>query len=77
VRLENITRDQASQLFAKDHVRSPEEQKAWIEAQRTATRRKPIPVADIRIDKKRRELIVGDIRISASDLSDYLRKILE
>ena len=46
IKPENMTRDQARQVFAYDHIRTEAEQRAWLETQKTiATRAKELTQA--------------------------------
>lgn len=73
VRLDNITPEQAKQLFAYDHIRSLPEQRCWIESQRKTPTATVQP--EVFVDKKRGELVVNQTRIPRAVLLDYLREM--
>lgn len=78
--IDSLLPEQAEQVFARDHIRSLPEQKAWIEAkiaEQTNNKRVKYAKEPVEIDKKRRCIIVGGIRITAADLADYLKRLNE
>lgn len=78
VKIDTITPDQAQQIFAKDHIRTLSEQKTWLESKSSAIRiRNNQDRPTVEIDKKRKEIVIGNIRITAAELADYLRKLME
>ena len=78
VKLDSITPDQAEQLFARDHIRSLPEQRAWMESRATMQRMKGDTTAPVvELDKKRREIVIGNVRIGAAEMADYLRRLME
>ena len=78
VKIDAITSDQAEQIFARDHIRSLEEQRAWVESKRAQVKYSAkCDAPPVELDKKRKELIIGNVRITASELADYLRKLME
>jgi hypothetical protein len=76
VRVEDMTNDQARQVFASDHIRSDSQQAAWL-----VERSQSIPSAEsasaVLIDRKRHGIVVGDTFISATDLAGYLGRLAE
>jgi hypothetical protein len=78
VKLDAITMDQAEQLFARDHIRSLAEQRTWLESRSTIKRMQADHTAPVvELDKKRREIVIGNVRITASEMAEYLRKLME
>lgn len=78
VKIDAITADQAEQIFARDHIRNLEEQRSWIESKRSRVKisaKTDAPI--IELDKKRKEMIIGNVLITAAELADYLRKLME
>jgi hypothetical protein len=80
IRLDAMLPIQADQVFARDHVRSLSEQKAWMEAEaaRAAVEKragKATMVPAIEVNRRKRCIVVNGVTLSAADLADYLRKI--
>ena len=78
VKLSSLTPDQAEQLFAGDHIRTLEEQRAWLEDRRTKQRAAAVPMApEVVVNRKLRCIEVAGVRLTASDLAHYLGKLSE
>lgn len=78
VKLSSLTPDQAEQIFAPDHIRTLEEQRAWIEDRRMRQRISAGPMApQVIVDKKRKCIEVAGVRIGMADLAAYLSKLSE
>lgn len=74
VELFNLTADQAAQIFARDHVRSIPEQRAWIEDVQIKALADPIPDLPYRIIKK--EIIfLTPPRLKKRDLQRLLKEL--
>lgn len=72
----NMTPYQVRQVFHREgFIRDEEGQRAWIENEMLREAKKDPPPDKIRIDKKRKGLVVGSTFISAGDLANYLQKI--
>jgi len=70
VEVKNLTAEQARQVFAKDHVRTMPEQRAYIESLKTMDSikrlRKEPTVLPYRVSRHR--LVVGDVAFTREDL---------
>jgi hypothetical protein len=71
IRVEDMTREQAQQVFASDYIRSDSQQAAWLveKSQVVGSRKADAPVM---LDRRRHGIVVGETFISASDLAKYL-----
>jgi len=82
VKVSTIDRSQADQIFAVDHIRTPEEQRAHIESGRTMAKmisqaKRSVSVA-WEINKRTRKVVVlGPCEFGIADLADMMRKIAE
>lgn len=77
LRVEDMTRDQAQQVFAGDHIRNDSQQAAWLIERSQTTKAKLIPANPVTIDRRRHGIVVGDVFISAADLAGYLGTLAE
>ena len=80
VRLDNLLPAQADQVFARDHIRTVEQQRAWMEARSTAARtaaRAAQVAPSIEIDRRHRRAIIGGVSLSQTDLLDVVRRLAE
>lgn len=60
------------QIFARDHLRDEGEQVSWLREKRVASR---VASSEVEVDTKRKELVVGGVRITLSELITYLARI--
>lgn len=77
VSLDSMTQKQAAQVFGADHLRTPSQQRAWLESRRVVVMPEKPAEQVIEVDKRRRRIVVGGIPLSYADLLDYLRKLGE
>lgn len=67
-----MTPDERRQVFARGRIRSPTEQRSYLEDLKKKKSRKPVPDEDgITMDRKRQILIVGEYEISLERLLEY------
>lgn len=76
---QNLTQDQFRQVFNRTHIRSLEEQKAWIESQKTkqaiSAKKTARPVLEP--DKKNRCILFDGRSIPVSHVMDVCRRVME
>ena len=76
---QNLTQDQFRQVFNRTHIRSLEEQKAWIESQKTkqaiSAKKTARPVLEP--DKKNRCILFDGRSIPVSHVMDICRRVME
>lgn len=77
LRVEDMTNDQARQVFASDHIRNDSEQSAWITERSQLAKGSAVSASPVMIDRKRHGIVVGDTFISATDLAGYLGSLAE
>jgi hypothetical protein len=76
IRVDDLTSEQARQVFASDHIRSDSQQAAWL-AERSQNVTSAVSASIVMIDRKRHGIVVGDTFISATDLAGYLGSLAE
>ncbi len=83
MRVESMTSEQISQVFARDHIRDLAAQKAWREQifskqnekeERSKIRALKNPVE---VDRKHRCIRVHGVQLTIGDLVEYIRKLGE
>lgn len=76
---QNLTQDQFRQVFNRTHIRSLEEQKAWIESQKTkqAITAKKTTRPVLEPDKKNRCILFDGRSIPVSHVMDVCRRVME
>jgi len=76
IRVEDMTNEQARQVFASDHIRSDSQQASWL-VERSQNVTIAVSASVVMIDRKRHGIVVGDTFISATDLAGYLGSLAE
>lgn len=76
LRVEDMTNEQARQVFASDHIRSDSQQAAWI-VERSQVAKSKASASPVMLDRKRHGIVVGDTFISATDLAGYLGSLAD
>ena len=76
IRVDDLTNEQARQVFASDHIRSDSQQAAWL-VERSQKVTSVASASVVMIDRKRHGIVVGDTFISATDLAGYLGSLAE
>ena len=74
----NMDASQARQVFAPDHIRSPEEQRAWLESQRSKVALRAAAATPARYEvnkKKKRVVVTGACELSLIQLLDFVREL--
>jgi len=77
LRVEDMTREQAQQVFASDHIRSDSQQAAWLIERSQLAKSTAVSASPVMLDRKRHGIVVGDTFISATDLAGYLGSLAE
>jgi len=77
LRVEDMTREQAQQVFASDHIRNDSQQAAWLIERSQLAKNTAVSASPVMIDRRRHGIVVGDTFISASDLAGYLGSLAE
>jgi hypothetical protein len=65
---------QIDQVFARGHIRDVGEQSAWVSARRRGDVPRMEP-ANIQVDAKRHEVVIGGVRLKRRDLVNLLARI--
>lgn len=83
VRLHTLTPEKAAQVFALDHIRTPEEQKVWMETRADKERAENAKKArrnhsSVEINKSKKLVTFTEpITLTVAELMEYARKVME
>ena len=83
VRLHTLTPEKANQVFALDHIRTPEEQKVWMETRADKERADSAKKArrnhsSVEINKSKKLVTFTEpITLTVAELMEYARKVME
>jgi len=71
----DMTDGQASQVFARDHIRSDSQQSAWLHENEQRAEMKKAKPPEVMVDKRRHGITIGDVFLSADDLVKLLGQL--